>query len=52
MWTNLLGPGNTYLSSDLRNVMVLTQLSSDVDGQIYRLSALRGSTACKHSSPS
>ena len=52
MWTNLLGPGNTYLPSDLRKVMVLTQVSSDVDGQIYRLSALPGSTACKQSSPS
>lgn len=46
MWTSLLGPGNTYSPSDLRQVMVLTQLSSDADGQIYRLSALARSTAC------
>lgn len=47
MWTNLLGPGNSYQPSDLRKVMVLTQLSSDAGGQIYRLSALPGSTACQ-----
>lgn len=51
MWTNLLGPGTSYQPSDLRKVMVLTQLSSDADGQIYRLSALPGSTTCQHSSP-
>jgi hypothetical protein len=50
MWTNLLGPGTSYLPSDLRKVMVLTELSSEPGGQIYRLSALPGSTVCASTS--
>lgn len=50
MWTSLLGPGNTYQPVDLEKVMVLTTLSSDAGGRIYRMSAPPGSTACEHSS--